>query len=38
MIWTTKEINQLSRLRKAGSQYLDAPQVEVRGDEEELPF
>ena len=34
MIWTTKEI----RLRKAGSQYPDAPQFEVLGDEEKLLF
>lgn len=38
MIWTTKEINQVIRLRKAGSQYPDAPQFEVLGDEEKLPF
>ena len=38
MIWATKEINQIIRLRKAGSQYPDAPQFEVLGDEEKLPF
>ena len=38
MMWTTKEINQVIQLRKTGSQYPDAPQFEVLGDEEKLPF
>ena len=38
MIWITKEIDQVIRLRKAGSQCPDAPQFEILGDEEELPF